>query len=140
MIRRFPAYLLFLLIAACSAVPPLPDGPLQDRYWRTLEIDGVPITAGNNRAEPHLVLAKELRAHGSDGCNRFNGSYALDKGLRFGQMASTMMACPQPDGMMAREFSFALAATVNYRIRGKQMELIDNDGRVRMRLEATFLK
>ncbi len=109
-------------------------------YWRAVEIEGKPVSVASERAEPHVVLAKDSRAHGSDGCNRFNGSYTLSPGLRFGQMASTRMACMPPVNVMAREFSSALATTANYQIHGKQMVLRDTDGRVRMRLEATFLK
>ena len=95
----------------------------------------------DNRAEPHLVLAAENRTHGSDGCNRFNGNYETSaQTLRFGQMASTMMACIPPAGLISREFIGALTATVSYRIQGKQLSLLDRDGRVRMRLEATALK
>jgi hypothetical protein len=41
---------------------------------------------------------------------------------------------------MARAFSSALSATASYRIKGKQMSLLDADDQVRLRLEATFLK
>ena len=118
----------------------MPDEPLQDRYWRAVEINGKPVRLSSERAEPHIVLSKDLRAHGSDGCNRFNGTYESAAGLRFGRMASTLMACVPPVDLLARDFSGALAATANYRIQGKQMELIDAEGRIRLRLEATFLK
>jgi heat shock protein HslJ len=42
------------------------------------------------------------RAYGSASCNRFNGAVELTgEGLRFGPMATTMMACP--DAIMAQE-------------------------------------
>ena len=134
------ALAILLGLSACSTVQSMPDEPLLDRYWRALEIDGKPVTVASNRAEPHLVLAAENRTHGSDGCNRFNGSYILADGLRFGHLASTMMACVPPVDSMARAFSSALSATASYRIQGKQMSLLDADDRVRLRLEATFLK
>jgi len=127
-------------LVACSASPAVPDEPLQDRYWRVVEIDGKAIQAVASKSEPHVVLTSDLRAHGADGCNRFNGSYILADGLRFGHLASTMMACAPPVNTLAREFGRALAATASYRIHGKQLALIDADGRVRLRLEATFLK
>ncbi|MDP3538378.1 MAG: META domain-containing protein [Azonexus sp.] len=139
--KKLVSILCFTLsLAACSATSSVPDEPLQDRYWRAVEIDGQAVQVTNNRAEPHVVLAKDQRAHGSDGCNRFNGGYDATQGLRFSRMASTMMACIPPVDVMARAFSTALTETANYRIRGKQMELLDADGKVRMRLEATFLK
>jgi hypothetical protein len=41
---------------------------------------------------------------------------------------------------VSHDFNQALVATVNYRIVGRQMDLLDAEGRVLMRLEATFLK
>jgi len=130
---------LSLLLAACAAAPGTPDEPLQDRYWRAVEIDGKPVDKSSG-GEPHVVLDKALRTHGADGCNRFNGSYQVDKGLRFGLLASTMMACPPPVDSQARAFTQALSATADYRIRGQVMELLDAQGKTRLRLEATFLK
>ncbi len=134
--------LAFLLgLSACSNVQSMPDEPLLDRYWRVLEIDSKPVTVVSNRAEPHLVLAAKNRTHGSDGCNRFNGGYETSgQTLHFARLASTMMACMPPVDQMAREFVGAISATASYRIQGKQLTLLDGEGRVRMRLEATALK
>ena len=118
----------------------VPDESLLNTYWRAIDIDGKTVEVGRNSNEPHLVLGAENRAHGSDGCNRFNGTYDLSKGLRLGRLASTMMACVPPIDTQARAFSVALGATQTYRITGKLLELRDADGRVRLRLEATALK
>lgn len=131
----------FLLgLAACSATSSIPDEPLQERYWRLTAIDDQAPQSTTHQAEPHIVFGNNLRVHGSDGCNRFNGAYATTAGLRLGQLASTMMACPPPVDALARDFTRALAATASYRITGRQVELLDAEGRVRLRLEATFLK
>ena len=129
-----------LLLAACAAGPTVPDEPLVDRYWRVVAIDGQPLSTASQRAEPHIVLTAALRAHGSDGCNRFHGSYDTAAGLKFGQMASTMMACPPPVDALARQFGAAIGATADYRISGRVMEMLDAGGKVRLRLEATALK
>lgn len=129
-----------LFASACSIAKPLPDEPLVDRYWRAVEIVGKPVAATNARAEPHIVLDMHQHTHGSDGCNRFNGEYASANGLRFGHLASTRMACMPPVDAVARDFTSALSKTANYRISGRQMELLDAEDRVLMRLDATFLK
>ena len=134
------ALALLLGLSACASVSPVPDESLLNTYWRAIEVEGKPAVAVNNRNEPHFVLAAEYRAHGSDGCNRFNGSYDLSQGLRFGRMASTMMACIPPVDVQAREFTTALLETANYRVKGRVIELLDAKGRVRLRLEATPLK
>ena len=138
--KRFFMLAILLGLSACAPVSSIPDESLLNTYWRALDIDGKPVVAVNDRNEPHFVLAAESRAHGSDGCNRFNGSYDLTQGLRFSRMASTMMACPPPVDGQAREFTSALSATTSYRINGKLIELSDLKGRVRLRLEATALK
>ena len=138
--NRLVALCLALLLAACGAGPTLPDEPLQERYWRVVQIDGQPLPAGLSHGEPHLVLSSGLRAHGSDGCNRFLGSYETTGGLKFGPLASTMMACPPPLDALARQFAGSLGATADYRITGRVMELLDARGKVRLRLEATALK
>jgi hypothetical protein len=51
---------LFCLgLLACSTSPTLPDEPLQDRYWRVVEIDGKAVQAAANKSEPHVVLASD---------------------------------------------------------------------------------
>ena len=141
MIKFLFTLALLLGLSACSSVQTSPDEPLLDRYWRAIEVDGKQVAVIDNRAEPHLVLAAENRTHGSDGCNRFNGNYETSaQTLRFGQMASTMMACIPPTGLISRQFIGALTATASYRIQNKQLILLDSDGRIRMRLEATALK
>ena len=136
------ALAIFLGLSACSTLNSnsVADEPLFDRYWRVFEVDGKPVGANDNRPEPHLVLDAGNRVHGSDGCNRFNGSYDTTQGLRFGRMASTMMACVPPTDLLAREVIMAFNVTTSYRIQGKQLELFDAEGRSRVRLEATFLK
>jgi heat shock protein HslJ len=138
--KRLSVIFSLSVLAACSTTSVVSDEPLQERYWRAVEIDGKALPAVAGRAEPHVVFGANQRAHGSDGCNRFQGGYDISKGLRFGQLASTMMACPPPIDQQARTFAQALAATVDYRIRGKKMQLLDQDGKPRLRLEATFLK
>jgi len=140
MMKFLFALAIFLGLSACSPINSVPDEPLLDRYWRVREVDGKPLSASDNRAEAHLVLDAGNGVHGSDGCNRFNGSYDTTQGLRFGRMASTMMACIPPIDLLAREFLMALNATASYRIKGKQMDLLDAEGRIRVRFEATFLK
>ena len=135
---------LALIVAAgtagCSGSAAIPDEPLADRYWRALDIGGKAISAADNHSEPHIVLTSGGTTHGSDGCNRFNGTYELDRGLRFGRMASTRMACIPSIEAQAGQFSGALYATDAYRIRGRTLEMIDADGRVRMRLESVALR
>lgn len=140
MMKLLSCLVFFFALGACAPISAVPDESLLNTYWRALEIDGKAVEVVANHNEPHLVLSAENRAHGSDGCNRFNGTYDQAKGLRLGRMASTMMACMPSVDAQARAFLVALTATQSYRIAGKRLELRDADGRLRLRLEATAFK
>lgn len=64
--------------------------------WTAEEILDTPVPTG---VVVTLTLDGQGRAFGSSGCNRFTGGAELGDGtLRFGQMAGTRMACPEPQG------------------------------------------
>jgi heat shock protein HslJ len=57
-----------------------------------------------------LKFAADGKLQGSGGCNRFNGSFSeAGKSLRIGRLASTRMACAEPEGRMAQEAQFLAA-------------------------------
>ncbi len=67
---------------------------------------------------------------GSAGCNSYFGAYEVDGDtISFGPLGSTMMACPEPEGIMAQELAFltALGSAVTYQIEGDKLELVDAD-------------
>ncbi|HJS49792.1 MAG TPA: META domain-containing protein, partial [Gaiellaceae bacterium] len=109
--------------------------PLGGTHWILAELEGVAVELGAGENAPHLVLDGESsRLSGSGGCNRLVGSYEVgDDGLRFGQIASTRMACS--DAVMEREAAFlaALGAVTGHRLDGSSLLLLDGD-RVRARL------
>ncbi len=83
-----------------SATPAAtPD--LAGTEWLAFDIAG---SAPVERTRPSIRFGEDGRVSGSGSCNRFMGAWRrTDDGLRlvFGQMASTMMACPGP--IMAQE-------------------------------------
>lgn len=128
----------FLRLAPGEECPPRFDNsPLTDTYWKLVALGGEPVAPVEGQPEAHFVLRTgQGRLAGSDGCNRIVGGYALDgEGIRFSQMASTMMACPQ--GMdTASRYAAALEAAVRWRIVGWRPELYDAAGVLVARLEA----
>jgi len=117
-----------------------PFGPLPSlggTRWLLSELDGERVPPGEGDRTPHLVLdLEESRLAGSGGCNRLLGAFELDgDGLRFGPVATTMMACA--DEVLARERAFlaALEATRAYEIEGATLVLLEGR-RVLARLEA----
>lgn len=100
---------------------------LTDRYWKLLEIDGKKALAFENQTEPHIILTKdkkEYRLSGSDGCNRLVGMANIsEKDLKFGQLGSTMMLCPQGEEQ-ATAFAQALSEVNGWRVFGDVLELL----------------
>jgi copper homeostasis protein (lipoprotein) len=116
---------------------------LLETYWRPVEIDGKPVLLHAGTREPHLVLAREgSRLRGYAGCNSMAGGYVQQgEALSFGRMAVTRRACIG-DGTNELESAFlaALEATAAYRIIAESLELRDKAGKLRMKLEARYLR
>ncbi len=67
---------------------------------------------------------------GTDGCNRYTGSYTVDgSNIKFGQLASTMMACPDPIMKQADAYQKALGQAATYKSDAKQLTLYDASGK-----------
>ena len=129
----------FLRMAPGESCPPrFATAPLEGTAWQLVSLGGEAVTVGEGRPRPGLtLLAEDGRAAGSDGCNRFMGSYTVEgEKLSFGQLASTMMACA--DGMdAAQRYTAALGATARYRTLGVHLELYDGAGTLLARFEGT---
>jgi heat shock protein HslJ len=143
-----PALLSALLIQICAAAPaqaadaqdrspdnaaapqvqPRSDAPLENTYWRLVEIAGQPAQVHPGEREAYLLLL-DGRASGSSGCNKLMGSYthAAPGALRVGPLAGTRMACPP--AMMVQEQALATAYErgTRYRIAGETLTLLDGD-------------
>lgn len=73
------------------------------------------------------------RLGGSAGCNRYNTTYQVNgDALQITPIASTLMACPEPAGVMVQETAYlaALQSAVAYRTAESTLELLDADGQV----------
>lgn len=69
--------------------------------------------------------------NGSGGCNRFMGTFTADAGkLTIDKLASTMMACDEPDGVMQQEAALmaALESATGYTLEGNDLRLTRDDG------------
>jgi len=118
-----------LALAACapSGAPNTTSLPLNGTSWLLATLNGKPALT-----ETQVSLNFEAdRLSGSDGCNRFNGGYeASDSKFSVGQnLASTMMACPEPIMQQAAAFTQALTKAGSYQNDGKQLTLLDADGK-----------
>jgi len=75
-------------------------------------------------------FGKDGTLSGNSGCNQFNGPYKVDGDqITIGPLASTMMMCSDPEGVMDQEAQFlaALQSAASYQIEGNVLELRTKD-------------
>jgi heat shock protein HslJ len=68
---------------------------------------------------------------GNGGCNNYNGPYKVDgEEIKIGPLASTMMACTEPEGVMEQETQYlaALQMAESFQVEGQVLELRRSDG------------
>jgi heat shock protein HslJ len=144
------ALVLLALISGCTsrsmtgpaATPASTQGTkmnpaLENTYWKLIQLGDRSDIVGKDQQEPNITLRPDQkRIAGTGGCNRLMGAYSLEEDrLRFAQLGSTMMACPQ--GMeQEKAFADALQKVTHWRIVAGKLELLDDSGSVLARFEA----
>ncbi len=96
---------------------------IMETYWKLVELGGRELKEYQGK-EAHFILMDEgRRVAGKSGCNSFTGTFDLQEGnrLRFSGMASTKMACLQPNP--ENEFLEVLSITDNYSLKGDTLSL-----------------
>ena len=137
-----PAPLDLTLTRVATDVPPVPDAPLTETYWKLLEVSGQPVQVTEAVREPSLVLeSQDSRFHGSGGVNRLMGGYTRNgDALTFSQVAATLMAGP-PEAMAQEQAVLgALGRVRGFRIAGDQLTLVDETGTPVVRAVAVALR
>jgi heat shock protein HslJ len=121
---------------AAAPAPTLSAPTLEDTSWLLAAYrvgDAlVEVTAGGPPARFQLAGG---RIAGSPGCNRLGGAYTLDGDrLSFdANLASTMMACPEPLMQQEQAVGAALVKVAAYRLDGELLELTDAAGQPLLR-------
>lgn len=133
-----------LLLRRAGGAGPAPSGAtvsLENTYWKLTRLGDAPVAVIPRQREPHFTLnAQSRRVSGSSGCKRMTGSYELSGDrLTFGQMAGTMMACP--NGMDTEQaFLGALTRVDKWKVTRQHLELYDAAGKLVARFEARHMK
>lgn len=105
---------------------PMPENTLNGSEWQLATVNETPAVVG---AEATLLFA-DGRITGTTGCNRYTGSYTLgeDGAIDFGPLASTMMACAEPQMQQEMAFGKALEVAVRYTVSVGALILSDANG------------
>jgi heat shock protein HslJ len=91
--------------------------------------------------EPHMILkAADFRVSANGGCNQMNGSFTLKpmNRIRFSQMISTMMACPNME--IERQLSEVLQQADSYILQGDKLQLIKARMAPLAKFDAVYMK
>lgn len=120
--------------ARCDS--PATSAELLGTYWKLTYLGDVKAIPFADQREPHIVLYRDNRVTGSDGCNLLSGSFRLDQDrLAFSQIAMTLMACTQGSDQ-EQSFKQVLGSAARYRTVNGFLELLDEDGVILARFEA----
>ncbi len=124
--KRFIILVLVLVtllaLAACQGVQPPASPNLAGTNWILSSLDGSLPLPG---VTVSLQFGDDGTAGGSDGCNSYSTTYALNgTDLTFGQpMGATAMACPEPVMDQANTYMQTLATTNSFDVDGAQLTL-----------------
>lgn len=120
-------------------VPGSNIGPAQSLAgptWTLVSLNGEPAATGAQGESVNLLFsAEDGRAAGFSGCNRYSGSYETGGqtetgvALKFGPMASTLMACEE-GADLERAYLQALGSVTGYRIDSDKLVLLADGGEV----------
>jgi heat shock protein HslJ len=117
--------------SSISASTPAGKGearPVENTYWKAVELAGRPAPGQDPPREAHFQLQRG-RVSGSDGCNRITGTYQLSGDrVTFGQMATTQMACLNSPGTEG-PFRDALKNATRLSVAADRLELFDANGK-----------
>ena len=126
--KKITVVILFgLLVTACNIIQKPTDALLEDTSWELVYVqkhlvaDGITVTA----------TFQDGAVSGSSGCNSYSGSYETDgKEISFGPLASTLMACMDPDNVMEQESQFLawLQEAQSFRVNQGELMIFRHDG------------
>ncbi|WP_300132763.1 META domain-containing protein [uncultured Barnesiella sp.] len=125
-----------LSLAACRSSKDAVSVNDLDGEWNVVEIQGQAVQA---ESQPFIGFdAQDGRVYGYTGCNRLMGALTLSKPnkIELGQMASTLMACP--DMETERLMLNALASVRSLEVSGKELLLYSGGKKPVMRLQKRF--
>jgi heat shock protein HslJ len=101
--KIFSTLLLALTMTACGAMNSRQAARIDGTSWSVEDFGGNPPLVGT---EIRLAFA-DGSVSGNAGCNSFGGSYSVagDR-IEISDLERTLMACPNPDGVMRQEQDF----------------------------------
>lgn len=100
---------------------------IEDHLWSLTELNGQTLIDGTQIT----LLFEGDRAIGFAGCNNYGSTYGLtEETIMFGDVESTLMDCPTPEGVMDQESEYftALDGAATYDLESGQLFFMDQAG------------
>jgi heat shock protein HslJ len=123
------------LLAGCCRVPASssvasPASVTMDgNTWQLAALGGQSLGLAGMAGRPVTARFEGGRVSGFSGCNQYTGAYTLDPdSLVIGSLATTMMACPEPQMALEKAVKSALAGTFRHAIAGDRLTLTPVSG------------
>ena len=116
-----------LILTGCSSTK-TPTVSLDGTRWLLTRLPSGPALTDTTVTIEFL----DGKIDGSDGCNSYGGTVIV-KGSKITvgeDMASTLMACPDPIMQQASAFYEALKKSASYQVDGQQLMLLDASGQI----------
>lgn len=120
-------FLLTVIVLSGCGADPSAANPLDGTSWELSMI------AGRSPAPGSTVTLefREGQASGSAGCNGYGGDYAVEgEEIIFEEVASTLILCSEPEGVMEQEAEFlgSLNEVERFELDEEQLRLFRADG------------
>jgi heat shock protein HslJ len=97
---------------------------LEGSKWLLKQIHGADV---DPKIPSSLEFDAEGNVFGDGGCNRFRGAAEIDgNAVKFGDLASTMMACEELNSKQEAAFHAALAETAAFRFEEQDLILLNS--------------
>ncbi|HSN57381.1 MAG TPA: META domain-containing protein [Candidatus Sulfomarinibacteraceae bacterium] len=122
-------------LGGCCRVPAAGPATLETSTWRLMELPGRELPGAGDR-QAVTIRFEGGGVTGFSGCNQLVGSYTLDGDrLVLGQLAGTMMACPEPARSIEEQFQRTFSGTMRVAVDGDRLALMPESGGDALRFE-----
>ena len=114
---------------------------LTNTFWRLVQLMADPVTAFDDRREPHLLLrpGEPAMYSATVGCNTLGGGYVVaGDTLRLNPGVSTLLGCPAPLESLERDLTATLAQVRHWRVLAGTLEFYDAERRPLALFEAVY--
>lgn len=116
--------LVTVLFVSCNSTKTTVEG-IEGTTWKLKTLEGQDMSNLKLDKDVFFMLNKEEgRVNGFSGCNNMMGTYTLEEGnrIRFSQMGSTMMSCPDVT-FNERDFLEVFELADNYTINNNELSI-----------------